>query len=78
MFSELSSGWQIIIYISYVYILHLYVLLEYGLHCLIIFHLVEYWTSDSFKFQIYMLSSVACLRLGFLVSERAGVVVAYL
>ena len=28
--------------------------------------MVEYRTSDSFKFQIYLLSSMACLRFGFL------------
>ena len=66
VFSELSSGWQIIINFSYRYRLHLFVLLEQGLHCLIIIlHLLEYRTSDIFQFQIYLLSSVACLRFGF-------------
>ena len=51
---------------SYKHRLHRLVLLEQGLHYLIIFHLVEYWISASFKVQLYLLSSVACLYFEFL------------
>ena len=65
-FNVAISGWRIIKSFSYKHRLHLFVLLEYALQRLIIFHFSEKFALVSFKFQIYLLSAVLCLRLGFL------------
>ena len=49
LLSELSSGWQMTINFLYKHRLHSLVLLEQGLNFLIIFRLVEYGISASFK-----------------------------
>ena len=65
-FNVAISGWRMIKSFSYKHRLHLFILLEYALQHLIIFHFSEKFALVSFKFQVYLLSAVLCLRLGFL------------
>ena len=55
------SGLQILKYFSNKYKLHFLVMLVYDFACFTLHHLMVYFPFLSFKFQIYLLSSVACL-----------------
>ena len=60
---ELSSGWRIITNFSYKQRLQRFVAFEYGLHFFKNFHLMEDFTSASFRDQMCLLSSVQFLYL---------------
>ena len=66
LFSVDISGRHIIKYFSHRHKLHFLLTFEYDRACFILRHLMLYIIFLSFRFQIYLLNSVACLYRSFL------------
>ena len=66
LFSVAISVLQIIKYFSHKHKLHLLLILEYDRACFTFRHLMLYKIFLSFRFQTYLLNSVACLYRSFL------------